>query len=69
MLNKEQIEINKNRFLSLVNAIQRDGKKDLLIRQLNESDFFYAPASLSHHCSYVGGFLLRGLFLKKSPPF
>ena len=56
MISKEQIEKNKARFLELVNSINREGmKKDLLIRQLTESDFFYAPASMNHHGCYSGG--------------
>ena len=56
MLTNEQIEQNKIRFLSLVETIDRDGMdKSMLLRQLKESDFFYAPASVSHHSSYPGG--------------
>lgn len=52
----EEIQQNKIKFLDLVNSIQREGMdKELLMRQLNESDFFYAPASISYHNSYTGG--------------
>ena len=56
MLTETQIESNKERFLTLVNAINRDGmNKELLIKQLTQSDFFTAPASTNYHCNYPGG--------------
>ena len=60
MLSKEQIEKNKEEFLSLVESIDETRargavRKDLLLRQLKESDFFYAPASQGHHGSFCGG--------------
>lgn len=55
MLTNEKIEYNKNRFLSLVNSIKREFNKELLIKQLTLSDFFYAPASTKYHCAYDGG--------------
>ena len=55
MLTKEQIESNKNRFLSLVDLIQRDFDKERLLKQLNGSDFFVAPASTLYHNSFDGG--------------
>ena len=56
MLTDEQIKDNKEKFLGLVNTINREGmNKDLLIRQLTQSDFFIAPASTTYHCNYPGG--------------
>ena len=56
MLTDEQIEYNKNRFISLVNSIKRSGiDKDRLIKQLNNSDFFSAPASAIYHNAFSGG--------------
>lgn len=57
MLLDEQIISNKNRFLELVNSITpRSGMdRELLIRQLVESDFFVAPASANYHGNYPGG--------------
>ena len=55
-LSDEEILENKNKFLSFVNEINREGmNKELLIRQLTESDFFYAPASANYHGNYPGG--------------
>lgn len=56
MLIEDEIILNKSRFLELVNSINREGMdKDLLYRQLTESDFFYAPASTNYHGAYQGG--------------
>lgn len=52
--NSCSVDDNKNRFLSLLKTVNRDGIQDL-IEWLNESDFFTAPASRSYHGSYVGG--------------
>lgn len=55
-LTEEQINNNKDRFLSLLDSVNRDGmNKQLLVRQLTNSDFFTAPASTKYHNSYVGG--------------
>lgn len=51
MINK-----NKERFLEIVNSIEREGMdKEFLERQLTASDFFTAPASTKFHGSYEGG--------------
>lgn len=55
MLANQQIEENKKTFLSLVNSITRNFNKEKLIKWLEESDFFIAPASTKYHCSYAGG--------------
>lgn len=55
-LNEQQIQENKERFLSLINSITREGvDKERLIAQLNGSDFFDAPASAIYHNSFKGG--------------
>ena len=55
MLTPEQIEFNKNRFLELVDKIERDFDKEMLLKQLNGSDFFVAPASSMCHNAFEGG--------------
>ena len=56
MLLNEQIIDNKNKFIELIKMIDREGADiDLLIRQLEHSDFFIAPASTKYHGSYEGG--------------
>lgn len=56
MLLDDEILNNRNRFLDLVKCIKREGANiDLLIKQLNGSDFFIAPASAKHHGAYKGG--------------
>ena len=56
MLSKEQIEKNKEEFISLIRSINREFDKEKLINWLeNKSDFFTAPASTKYHCSYEGG--------------
>lgn len=56
MLTEEQIELNKNRFLSLVKSITREGvNMERLIAQLEGSDFFEAPASAIYHNAFRGG--------------
>lgn len=55
-ISKEQIEDNKKRFIEIVNSIEREGmRKEALIEKLNNSDFFYTPASTQYHSSYEGG--------------
>ena len=56
MLLDLQIDANKNKFIELVNSIEREGfyKKQLLDKLAN-SDFFYAPASTKYHAHYKGG--------------
>lgn len=56
MLSKEQIEKNKEEFISLINSINREFNKERLIDWLeNKSDFFTAPATTKYHCAYEGG--------------
>ena len=47
----------KERFLSVYNnAVHRDGS-DMLLRWLEDSDFFVAPASTKFHGCHEGGLL------------
>lgn len=56
MLDDFQIEQNKQKFISLIRKIEREGARiDDLIHKLENSDFFTAPASTQYHCSYKGG--------------
>lgn len=56
MLEKEQIQANKERFINLLKTINRQGADiEGLIDKLEKSDFFVAPASTQYHCSYIGG--------------
>ena len=51
---------NKERFISLLTSVKRDGIEDLL-KWLEESDFYEAPASTRFHGSYKGGLLQHSL--------
>lgn len=51
---------NKERFISLLTATNREGIKDLL-DWLEASDFYEAPASTRFHGSYKGGLLQHSL--------
>lgn len=56
MLTQEQINKNKERFISLLREIKRPYSLiDELINKLEKGDFFTAPASTQYHCSYEGG--------------
>lgn len=56
MADKSIIETNKGIFLELLNQIKREGfRKEELIKKLESSDFFTAPASTKYHGSFEGG--------------
>ena len=56
MLTPEQIEKNKLEFIELVRSIHREGMDtEGLIKKLENSDFFVAPASTIYHNAYDGG--------------
>lgn len=56
MLSNEQLVKNKEEFISLLNNIQREGANiEGLVKKLEASDFFYAPASTKYHGSFKGG--------------
>lgn len=62
MLTAEQIENNKQEYLSLVRTITREGSEiDRLVAWLERSDFFTAPASTKYHASYKGGLCQHSL--------
>ena len=56
MLSNEQLSQNKEEFISLLNNIQREGANiEGLVKKLESSDFFYAPASTKYHGSVKVG--------------
>ena len=56
MLSKEQIAMNKQAYIDLLKSIKREGADiEGLIKKLETSDFFTAPASTQYHSSYEGG--------------
>lgn len=62
MLEEIQIEHNKQTFLTIVNSIEREGvDKERLIKQLEGSDFFEAPASAMYHNAFRGGLCAHSL--------
>lgn len=64
-LSTEQIVENKNEFLGLLKTINRPGI-EALIKWLEESDFFTAPASTKYHCNFEGGLCLHSLNVTKT---
>jgi len=55
-MNKENIEL----FRSIMSTVERDGK-DELMRFIEKSDFYTAPASTRFHGAYEGGLLEHSL--------
>lgn len=56
MLSNEQLSQNKEEFISLLNSIHRErANVEGLVKKLEASDFFYAPASTKYHGSFKGG--------------
>lgn len=57
-----QLEEMKEEFISLIESIEReDFNRDKLLAKLENSDFYYAPASTKYHGSYRGGLLDHSL--------
>jgi hypothetical protein len=54
MITETQIKNNQNLILNYLSTIDRPGMQDL-IKWLQESDFFTAPASTPFHRAYPGG--------------
>lgn len=54
MLTETKRVENHDRVVELLNSVGRDGISDLL-KWLEESDFFTAPASRAYHGAYIGG--------------
>lgn len=53
---REQYLKNKERFINIIKSIKRSGMDiEGLIHKLENSDFFFAPASTKYHNSYEGG--------------
>ena len=62
MITEDIIETNKQRFLDLVNGIERPGvDKERLMDKLLNSDFFEAPASAIYHNAFMGGLCAHSL--------
>lgn len=53
-ISAEKIENNKKEILDLLSTVSRPGIENL-VKFLNNTDFFTAPASTRYHESYVGG--------------
>lgn len=64
MLDDLTIENKKQEFLTLLNSVNRNGI-DKVINFLENSDFFYAPASSIYHGNYKGGLLEHSLNVVK----
>lgn len=60
VLSKQNIEDNKEKFLSILKKIDREGIS-CLCSFIESTDFFLAPASTKGHCSIVGGLCLHSL--------
>lgn len=63
-LTKEQIESNKQEFLGLLTSIKEsrpNANWDALVKKLEGSDFFYAPASTKYHAACEGGLCQHSL--------
>ncbi len=58
--NKEVIAANKDKFIELLQSTGRKGVDDV-IKQLEETGFFEAPASTRFHLAYEGGLLEHSL--------
>lgn len=54
MITEAKRIVNHDRVVELLNSVSRDGIDELL-KWLEESDFFNAPASHAYHGSYIGG--------------
>ena len=61
MLTIEQIEANKQMFIDILKSIEVDFDLDGLISFIEDSDFFYAPATATHSYSYDGGLCQHSL--------
>ena len=58
----EQMKRNKERFLELISSIKNeDADIDGLVKWLEKSDFFTAPATTRYHGSYAGGLCAHSL--------
>lgn len=56
MISEEKYLANKTDFINIVRSIKRDGANiEALIKKLETSDFFDAPASSMYHNAFKGG--------------
>lgn len=62
----EQREQNKKEFIDLVKSITREFDVEYLLKQLENSDFFYAPASTKYHDSCEGGLCNHSLVVYRT---
>lgn len=61
-LTPAEIEGNRIKFIDLINKITIEGvDKEALIGYLQNSDFFFAPASTKYHSNYDGGLCQHSL--------
>lgn len=62
MLTAEQINANKEEFISLICSIEReDFEPERLLKKLECSDFYIAPASTKYHNAFQGGLVDHSL--------
>lgn len=62
MITEEQRLADKEEFIELIKSIDREGfDSDRLLRQLEKSDFYTAPASTKYHNCVEGGLLNHSL--------
>lgn len=67
MLDKEQIQNNKQMFNSLIRSIKREGADiEGLLNKLENSDFYIAPASIKFHNNFEGGLVQHSLNVYKN---
>ena len=61
-ISDEEIQKNKETFISLLKEISRQGADiERLISKLESTDFFKAPASTQYHSAFEGGLCLHSL--------
>lgn len=66
MLSSEQIEKNREEFISLIKQVNREGASiDSLLQKLDSSDFYTAPASTQYHSAFRGGLCQHSLNVYK----
>lgn len=57
-----QMQQDKERYISLISSIEREGADiEKLLKKLENSDFFYAPASVKYHSAHEGGLCAHSL--------
>lgn len=62
MIEEKEIQENKERFITLLRSIKRENADiEGLIKKLESSDFFTAPASTQYHGSFKGGLCKHSL--------